>query len=63
MLSCGSVCIPIRLQFSVHCAQVMLTERDAVMAKNLRRDCRSGRIVAVVGMAHMDGLEEILRRP
>ena len=39
------------MQSSVSRLQVMLTQRDVIMARNLRRDCRSGRIVAVVGMA------------
>ncbi len=35
--------------------QVLLHERDEFMARELRK--QSGRVVAVVGMAHMDGIE------
>ena len=38
-------------------AAAMLDQRDDVMTQNLLRRC-SGRTVAVVGMAHMDGIEE-----
>lgn len=38
-------------------AAAMLDERDEIMTRRLLRDC-PGRTVAVVGMAHMDGIEE-----
>eukprot|EP00977_Amphora_coffeiformis_P025887 scaffold22839_cov171-Amphora_coffeaeformis.AAC.6 len=38
-------------------AHVLIGERDTIMAHNLLRHCASGRVVAVVGMAHMDGIE------
>lgn len=37
--------------------QVMLHRRDCVMAENLRKHCGQGRVLAVVGLAHMDGVE------
>lgn len=36
---------------------VMLAQRDRFMVERLLRCCPSGRIVAIVGMAHMDGIE------
>eukprot|EP00581_Thalassiosira_minuscula_P015386 CAMPEP_0183723206 /NCGR_PEP_ID=MMETSP0737-20130205/14871_1 /TAXON_ID=385413 /ORGANISM="Thalassiosira miniscula, Strain CCMP1093" /LENGTH=341 /DNA_ID=CAMNT_0025953463 /DNA_START=98 /DNA_END=1123 /DNA_ORIENTATION=+ len=36
---------------------VMLAKRDAHMAKMLREHCSSGKVVAVVGMAHVEGIE------
>ena len=36
---------------------VMLTERDVVMAANLRR-CPGKVVVGVVGLAHLDGIEK-----
>ena len=38
-------------------AAAMLDQRDDIMTPNLLRECL-GRTVAVVGMAHMDGIEE-----
>ena len=38
-------------------AAAMLDERDDIMTRRLLREC-PGRTVAVVGMAHMDGIEE-----
>lgn len=40
--------------------EAMLTERDVHMAKKLL-DCRAQRIVGVVGMAHMDGIERVYK--
>ena len=37
--------------------EVMLHRRDRVMAENLRKHCGQGRVLAVVGLAHMDGVE------
>ena len=37
--------------------EVMLHRRDRVMAQNLRKKCGQGRVLAVVGLAHMDGIE------
>ena len=42
-------------------AHVMLTERDAYMAEFLDIFNQFQCIVAVMGMAHMDGVESILR--
>ena len=36
---------------------VMITERDMHMAKMLRQHCSDGKVVAVVGMAHVEGIE------
>lgn len=38
-------------------AEVMLHRRDRIMAENLRRRCGEGKVVAVVGLAHLDGIE------
>jgi pheromone shutdown protein TraB len=37
-------------------AAAMVDERDEIMTQGLLNDC-AGRSVAVVGMAHMDGIE------
>merc|ERR1719198_1577235 len=37
--------------------EVMLHQRDRHMVKELRRKCPDGTVVAVVGLAHMDGIE------
>jgi len=37
---------------------VMVRQRDQIMVDNLLRACPAGCIVAVVGMAHMDGIEQ-----
>ena len=37
--------------------EVMLHQRDRQMVNALRRKCQSGVVVAVVGLAHMDGIE------
>ena len=36
---------------------VMITKRDMHMAKMLRQHCSDGKVVAVVGMAHVEGIE------
>ena len=36
---------------------VMITKRDVHMAKMLRQHCSDGKVVAVVGMAHVEGIE------
>lgn len=36
---------------------IMLTERDVFMASNLRK-CPGQRVMAVVGLAHLDGIEQ-----
>ena len=36
---------------------VMVTKRDVHMAKMLRQHCSDGKVVAVVGMAHVEGIE------
>jgi len=38
-------------------AQVMVHKRDQIMARNLRDHCSKGKVVAVVGLAHLDGIE------
>ena len=38
--------------------EVMLHQRDRLMVKNIRQKCPSGVVVAVVGLAHMDGIEK-----
>ncbi|KAL7540959.1 hypothetical protein ACHAWF_006826 [Thalassiosira exigua] len=40
---------------SIH--HVMITNRDVYMAKMLRKHCLEGRVVACVGMAHVEGIE------
>jgi pheromone shutdown protein TraB len=45
-LSCGPLCL-----------QVMLQQRNAKMARALRH--LEGKVVAVVGMAHLDGIEQL----
>ena len=35
----------------------MLHQRDRLMARRLRENCPSGTAVAVVGAAHLDGVE------
>jgi len=40
----------------------MVTNRDIVMTGKLLTECKPGRTVAVVGMAHMDGIEEQWRQ-
>merc|ERR1712127_633497 len=37
--------------------RVMITDRDVHMAKMLREHCSVGKVVAVVGMAHVEGIE------
>lgn len=37
--------------------RVMITDRDVHMAKMLREHCSDGKVVAVVGMAHVEGIE------
>ena len=37
---------------------VMITKRDGHMAKKLKEHCSKGKVVAVVGMAHMEGIEK-----
>ncbi|CAK0800848.1 unnamed protein product [Prorocentrum cordatum] len=41
---------------------VMVRQRDVSMAEELLVECPPGRIVAVVGMAHMDGIEQEWQR-
>jgi len=36
---------------------VMITKRDAHMARMLRQHCSNGKVVAVVGLAHVEGIE------
>ena len=38
-------------------ADVLVHQRDIIMARNLRQHCNRGRVVAVVGIAHMEGIE------
>mmetsp|Transcript_22401 Transcript_22401/g.68237 ORF Transcript_22401/g.68237 Transcript_22401/m.68237 type:complete len:117 (+) Transcript_22401:704-1054(+) len=38
---------------------VMLHQRDRYMLWQLRSQCPRGKIIAVVGMAHMDGIETL----
>mmetsp|Transcript_18779 Transcript_18779/g.40894 ORF Transcript_18779/g.40894 Transcript_18779/m.40894 type:complete len:196 (+) Transcript_18779:324-911(+) len=38
-------------------AAVMIHKRDRIMAENLRKHCAHGKILAVVGLAHVDGIE------
>lgn len=37
---------------------VMITKRDGHMSKMLKEHCSKGKVVAVVGMAHMEGIEK-----
>lgn len=37
---------------------VMVSKRDEHMARMLRQHCASGKVVAVVGMAHVEGIEQ-----
>ena len=39
-------------------ANVMIHTRDTIMVQSLRKHCRQGQVVAVVGLAHVDGIEE-----
>ena len=36
---------------------IMITKRDIHMAQMLRKHCSDGKVVAVVGMAHVEGIE------
>jgi pheromone shutdown protein TraB len=36
---------------------VMITKRDVHMAKMLRKHCSEGKVVAVVGAGHVEGIE------
>ena len=36
---------------------VMITKGDVHMAKMLRQHCSDGKVVAVVGLAHVEGIE------
>ncbi|KAL7505409.1 hypothetical protein ACHAXN_005001 [Cyclotella atomus] len=36
---------------------VMITKRDDHMARQLKKHCHKGKVVAVVGMAHVEGIE------
>jgi pheromone shutdown protein TraB len=36
---------------------VMITKRDEHMARQLKKHCHKGKVVAVVGMAHVEGIE------
>ena len=37
--------------------EVMLHQRDRLMVRSIRKQCPNGVVVAVVGLAHMDGIE------
>jgi len=39
------------------CYHIMVTKRDEHMAKMLRQHCSDGKVVAVVGLAHVEGIE------
>jgi len=41
-----------------HVYNIMITKRDVHMAKMLRQHCSHGKVVAVVGMAHVAGIEK-----
>ena len=43
-------------------ATVMIHKRDKYMAANLRRHCSQGKVLAVVGLAHVDGIEREWQR-
>jgi pheromone shutdown protein TraB len=38
-------------------ANVLIHRRDEAMATNLHKHCGEGKVVAVVGLAHVDGIE------
>lgn len=38
-------------------SEIMIHRRDRIMARNLREHCSRGKVVAVVGLAHCDGIE------
>ncbi|CAB9514840.1 hydrolase, family 31 [Seminavis robusta] len=39
-------------------AHALIHRRDMAMAQNLRKHCGQGKVVAVVGLAHVDGIEK-----
>lgn len=45
-----------------HIMEAMVKERDVIMTEKILNECGIGRTVAVVGMAHMDGIEEEWRQ-
>ncbi len=50
-------------KFSPGAASVLLDERNAIMAKNLLDISKEGKIVAVVGAAHCEGIQKYLDNP
>jgi pheromone shutdown-related protein TraB len=44
-------------------ADVLIHERDAYLAANIREEARKGHVVAVLGAGHLKGVEEYLRKP
>ncbi|MHC1594128.1 MAG: TraB/GumN family protein [Methanotrichaceae archaeon] len=50
-------------KISPHAAQVLIDERDAYIARNLIRLSGSGKVVAVVGVGHREGINRYLANP
>ena len=50
-------------KISPHAAQVLIDERDAYIARNLIRLSGSGKVVAVVGAGHREGISRYLADP
>jgi len=50
-------------KISPHAAQVLIDERDAYIARNLIRLSGSGKVVAVVGAGHREGIKRYLANP
>ncbi len=50
-------------KISPHAAQVLIDERDAYIARNLIRLSGSGKVVAVVGAGHREGISRYLANP
>ncbi len=50
-------------KISPHAAQVLIDERDAYIARNLIRLSGSGKVVAVVGAGHREGINRYLANP
>ena len=50
-------------KFAPGAASVLLDERNAIMAKNLLDTSKEGKVVAVVGAAHCEGIQKYLDNP
>lgn len=49
--------------YSPHAAEVLIDERDAYIAGNLLNLARNGKVVAVVGAGHREGIKKYLDKP